>query len=64
MLSIKFMARGPESWHRLPRRWRTNHIWLDKMRFIWKNGKSEEILSYSDKLDIWIFQKEYKHFVQ
>jgi hypothetical protein len=27
-------------------------------------GKSEEILPYSDKLDIWIFNKWYKHFIQ
>ena len=44
---------------------------VDKMRLRRKNnwtyyGKSEEILSFSDKLDIWIFNKgyKYKHFVQ
>jgi hypothetical protein len=63
------VAMGAESWHRWHRRCRTNHIWLDKMRFIWKNnlayyGKSEEILSYCGKFDIWIFNKWYKHMVQ
>ena len=30
--------RGAESWHRWYRRCRTNHIWLDKIRFRWKNN--------------------------
>ena len=49
--------RGPESWYRWYRRYQTNHILLDEMTFRWTNnwsyyGKSEEILSYSDKLGI------------
>ena len=31
------LSSAPESWHRWHRRCQTNHIWLDKMRFRWKN---------------------------
>jgi hypothetical protein len=42
---------------------------LDKMRLRWEKnltyyGKSKEILFCSAKLDIWIFNKWHKHFVQ
>ena len=68
-LVVSFRTRGPESWYRWYQQYWPNPIWTDKMRIIWKNkwsyyGKSEEIFSYSDKFDIWIFNKWYKHFVQ
>ena len=47
---------GPESWYHWYRRYQKNILTY--------YCKSDEILSYSDKLDIWIFNKWYKHFVQ
>ena len=71
-INLGLAIRGPESWYC----WypyycwyQTNHIWLDKMRFRWKIighilARAKKSCLYSDKLDIWIFNKWYKHFVQ